>query len=548
MEFPLAQRELTQAGRDRRNYIIRSAIAGLAVAILVVAWMVHSTMLMMTSAGSSGMTAGAEALGQALALTALVVQVGVTFIVAPMLTAGLVSAEKDEGTLGLLLMADLSGRDVFLAKYLRGFLMAELLLLSTLPFASFAALLGGVSVPNAVARLLGFSFYAAGICALGILYSTVSRRAATAFFLTVLSLIPWLGIGAAADAFVLYPIGFDNFAVGLPSMLQEFRTVNQALGIVLPQSAVAAVVGLAASGLAIRLLPGQVYASDAPRRQHSLARRNKWRRWLRVEPGERFVAAGASGFAANLSPWPLRVLAFVALMAIDALPCVGEFIVIALMSYDILSSMHAARRDGALDELVLTPLPDRALAQAIFRANFRAALFYGLPMVSVAFIGTVLTTVAFGFMGAGSLQGWLLAGMLEGPFAIGIRLATLLVSPLPDICFVLAMTGLLSYIGIQRGTPVQQTLLALLATVVLMIIVGLPTPFLSVFFTAVPAMGAPGGFTSYDQFAMLGSLLGSFIEAIGNAGAAILFFVLLAEGVRRHLVAQPQIYIATERR
>lgn len=547
MEFPLAQRELTQAGRDRRFYIIRTVLAGAAVIVLLVAWMFRSLTLMATG-GATGLTGGAEAMGQALADTALGVQLVVTFLAAPLLSAGLVTTEKEEGTLGLLLLADLSGRDLFLSKYLRAFLLTQLLLLSTLPFVSFAALLGGVSVPDAAARLVLFGCYAAALCAVGLLFSTVAGRAASALFLTMLFTSAWVLLTTAVDVYVLPALGFDNLHVGVIWAMEDYRSLAQGLATVLPQMAIAAAIGLTAAALAIRLLPRQACASDAPRRFVPTARRAVWRRRLRVEPAEHFVFSGSAGFLGHLRPWPLRILALVALTAVAFLPCAGDFIIIALMSYDILSSMYAARRDGAMDELVLTPLPDSALARAIYRANLRAAFFYGVPMLAAALIWSATTTVLMGLTGASSLGAWATQQILHGPWLFGLQLGTLALSVASDVAFILAMTALLSYIGIQRGSPTQQTGLALLASLAISVLVGLPTPFLSTFLVALPSVASGGGslLMQMPSYQALGAMVGALIEGAGFGGIAILFYYLLTEGVRRHLISQPQIYLPTQ--
>ncbi|MDX9974926.1 MAG: hypothetical protein RBU21_18200 [FCB group bacterium] len=549
MEFPLAQRELTQAGRDRRTYILRTVLAGGAVVFLLLTWLSRSFLIMATGPSTGNLMGGAEVMGQSLAMTAQGIQLAAAFLVAPIVSAGLICTERQEGTLGLLLMADLSGRDVFLAKFLRAFLFTELLLISMLPFASFAALLGGVSIPEVAARLLALTFYTAAVCAVGLLFSALSRRPATAFFCTLLFTLAWLYGTHLLDAYALPALGLDAYRFGVLALYASYLTFDDLRYMVLPQSLLAVVIAVFAALLTIRILPGLVSPGSAPVRKRRSTTRGLRRRFF-FNPAAQIVASGSGGFISGLRPGPVRALVFIVVALLSGIPtCLGGLLVDALMFYDILSSLHAARRDGSLDELVLTPLSERDLARAIFRASLRSALFFGAAGAVFALgsqaVQLFLNTTFWATVTPNSVVS-LSDFRAEHLFGIALTVVNAVLKILLPLGSVIMGAAIASYIGVQRGGAARHTATCLAISVFL---VGFLT--FAYYFIFVSLMTA-------GQIANLPVLWESYAGELGQLAASVLnlgvyalltfaFFSMLASSVRGHLIAQPEIYIAVAR-
>jgi ABC-type transport system involved in multi-copper enzyme maturation permease subunit len=543
MELPLAQRELRQVGRDRRTYILRAALAGGAVAVLYFTWFIRSFTIMAMSRGQGNLTGGAEVLGQSLAITAQGVQLLATFLIAPIVSAGLICTERQEGTLGLLLMADLSGRDVFFAKFLRAFLFIELLLISMLPFTAFASLLGGVSVPDVAAGLLVLTFYAAAICSLGLFFSALARRPAMAFFLTVIATLAWVGLTYEIDLRLLPALGITQIRLSVLALFSDFLRYDDILTTIVPQAVAASVVGIVAALLTIRLLPRLVAPAPASRRSSRPAQRSVWRRELFNNPGARIVASGSTGFISGIRPWPLRIPVFFILVGLSAIPgCGSALIVKSIMFYDILSSLYASKRDGSLDELILTPLPDHALARSIFIACLRTAIFYGLAG-AVATGGMALYSLSMGrsiffLMGNASQMQLLSALDPTGILQILLQILGVALTALIPIAASVSGAAIAAYIGTERGTPVSQTVTAmavsLFVSAALTFIYYISLAFLQVF-TA----------TRSTEAFYLSSLATQLLHVGCQFLVAFAFFSMLSDSVRRRLASQAAIYVPT---
>ena len=206
LTMPMANKELARSARDKRTYALRLVVVGLPAAVIFFMWLAAAM-------SGSRATGTPDSVGSFLAQMVTVFQFAVVLLFIPLSTAGLIAQEKQDRTLGLLLLADLRGTDIYLAKFVSAFIQAELLILSGLPILAFSALLGGVSVPAMALRVLLFSVWAAAVCSLGLFWSTHSNRPGTALFFTVLTLVVW--IATPAVTWMLSPfmrlVGFRVF-------------------------------------------------------------------------------------------------------------------------------------------------------------------------------------------------------------------------------------------------------------------------------------------------------------------------------------------------
>ncbi len=132
--LPIAERELRVASRRKATYRTRFWSVSLATAIFLSVVAVLQT---------QGMPSGR--LGQSLFQVMSSVCFVYCILVGARTTADCLSEEKREGTLGLLFLTDLKGRDVVFGKMVASSLNAFYGLLAMLPFLGLPLLLGGVT-------------------------------------------------------------------------------------------------------------------------------------------------------------------------------------------------------------------------------------------------------------------------------------------------------------------------------------------------------------------------------------------------------------------
>ena len=129
----------------------------------------------------------------------------VTFLAAALITlagmghfANAITEEKEEGTLGLLLLADISPLSILLGKSTNRILSAWLIFAAQFPFALLSLTLGGITVTQIASAYLSLAAYLFLIANLALFISVVSRRTGEALAaMGVLSIllhgtVPWL--------------------------------------------------------------------------------------------------------------------------------------------------------------------------------------------------------------------------------------------------------------------------------------------------------------------------------------------------------------------
>lgn len=186
--LPMVHRELRIASRKRGTYVSRAVVAG----IVVLLWLVLSA----ANARSMSTSSLAKSLFWTYGILALLYALlsGVFF------TADSLSAERRDGTLGLLFLTDLKGFDVVLGKLAATSWHGVYSLLVIVPVLGLPLLMGGVSymeMARLVVVILDAMFYS---LALGLLISTLCRRLVTVVAGTFVLLLfqcvgPWILAG-----------------------------------------------------------------------------------------------------------------------------------------------------------------------------------------------------------------------------------------------------------------------------------------------------------------------------------------------------------------
>ncbi len=187
--FPIVDRELRVAARQRSTYWLRLAAALIGLLIgwgFLLASLVFGTGIIHLGSGLFGMLTW---LSLAAALSA-----GVFF------TSDCLSEEKREGTLGLLFLTDLRGYDVAFGKLLATSLRGGFALLAVFPVLAITLLLGGVTGGQLWRTLLAIVNALVFSLVVGLFVSVFSRDSQRALAGTVGLLLLFLAGAPLADS------------------------------------------------------------------------------------------------------------------------------------------------------------------------------------------------------------------------------------------------------------------------------------------------------------------------------------------------------------
>ncbi|TVQ89964.1 MAG: hypothetical protein EA397_13470 [Deltaproteobacteria bacterium] len=188
-------RETTRSARRWQTYAARSGFSALLLGVLVFGiWS-------MTFVASQDLldNDNAPLMGRALFITFTVIQMLIGLLMAPVVTAKAVIEERIEGTLDLMVLTPLSGRQLLTGKVAARLLWLGTIVLGSLPLLALAVTLGGVAVTEVVLATLGNAVSLVVMGALGAFFGLFTRSP----MLALLASAGW-----AFLAFLLLPAGF----------------------------------------------------------------------------------------------------------------------------------------------------------------------------------------------------------------------------------------------------------------------------------------------------------------------------------------------------
>ncbi len=374
LKFPLVYNELLRQARRADTYWSRLGVIVLALCPIFVMWIF---------ARVYGATEMEEAsyVSVTMLMYVLMMQFIVAFLAAPIMASNAITQEKEDATLGLLMMADLRGWDIVLAKYTSVELRIATLMLCASPFYAFAAIFGGVDIPAMLMCAAILFVCASAMAACGVFYSTIVRHSSMAGSLTLLTAAVCTATITALNRLV-FPVSLDPTAGIRRSLVSSWQLgADKVLSESAPGLVLVSALGLAFLCAAVAALPAQVFQEvKRPAHLDAKLRRSSTTYW-RQDPVARLVASCVGGISLAGRHIVLRILGFMGICIILLLPIAGWMFVMVVLFREILLSMERLRNDGTLDDFVLTPHLDTQLGIAFWWGHVRAARIYLLLLL-----------------------------------------------------------------------------------------------------------------------------------------------------------------------
>ncbi len=365
--LPIVERELRVATRRPMTYWSRVMAA--LVAITLTIWMV----------GTLGRIFTPELVGAKIFRTLSTLAFFFCLFPGVVLTADCLSEEKRAGTLGLLFLTDLKGYDVVFGKLVATSLRAFYAFLAILPLMALPFFLGGVTAGEfwrMIAVLANTLFFS---LALGMLFSAASWQEQWAMLGTSLLIImmafivPYLGgIFSLLNLQTPFRLAYDGaFQKEMGAFVFSWVRIHLlAWGCLLVASHVV-LLSWRKKELAPAEVPGQASGLFswpwAPRRKYcggnpiewlGVMGQKTWFIWISLLVP---LAVWGLGFARNGKSWwhPGKVF-----LIVVGWHCIFQF----WIAWEASRSLNAARRTGALEQVLSTPLTSTEIIDGLMRA------------------------------------------------------------------------------------------------------------------------------------------------------------------------------------
>lgn len=187
--LPLLAKELIEQSARRRTYAIRTLYAVLLFAFaLLIFW----------ASVYQEVTSPLDVLGRGreIFMAVVMLQVGGVFLFMPAITCGVITAEKERNTIGLLLLTRLGPTTILLEKLLGRLVPMGTFLLLSLPLMGFAYSLGGITQQQVWVAIWALAITAVQVGALALACSAFFRTTVQSFIATyVLGFLMYFGWG-----------------------------------------------------------------------------------------------------------------------------------------------------------------------------------------------------------------------------------------------------------------------------------------------------------------------------------------------------------------
>jgi ABC-type transport system involved in multi-copper enzyme maturation permease subunit len=171
LDNPVIMKELRGRMRGRQAFVLLTVYLGL-IALFIV--MIYNTVFGI--AGVSFNPGDRQIAGKVIFGTVVLLELLLLSFIAPGLTAGAITAERERQTFDLLRTTLLSASSLVLGKLGSAFGYLLLLILTALPIQSLAFLLGGVGLGEMVVSSVMLIVTAIFFCTLGLFFSSFMKR------------------------------------------------------------------------------------------------------------------------------------------------------------------------------------------------------------------------------------------------------------------------------------------------------------------------------------------------------------------------------------
>jgi ABC-type transport system involved in multi-copper enzyme maturation permease subunit len=177
---PIFERDVRITGRRRATYVFRAVYPALLLGITAIAYVGTSDSLARQANGRVAELQALQKLAPQLTLTIAWAQFALLMMIAPVLTAPALCEEKRARTLGSLLTTPLSNLQVVLGKLASRMVHVVILVAASTPLLLAARVFGGVDTETIVAVLAITLTSALVAASMGLHFSVVHKRPATA--------------------------------------------------------------------------------------------------------------------------------------------------------------------------------------------------------------------------------------------------------------------------------------------------------------------------------------------------------------------------------
>lgn len=199
---PLAGKELLARMRGPRTFVV-------ATLLLLPLAAVAGGLYTMVAAAPAGDSMTSAPIGKLFFAAVTAVELGLICLLAPALTADLISGERERQTLDLLLVTPLSRRQIVVGKLVAALGSLLLLIVLALPIQAISVLIGGVGLEELAAGLWLLTLTAVTYGCVGLWWSARLRTTRAALLLSYVTTL--IGVGALPLGLVLLVLGRGMF-------------------------------------------------------------------------------------------------------------------------------------------------------------------------------------------------------------------------------------------------------------------------------------------------------------------------------------------------
>ena len=203
---PLASKELLARMRGPRTFVV---VTLLLLPLAAVAGGFYATIALSTTNDMGNTTP----VGKLFFAAVTAVELGLICLLAPALTADLISGERERQTLDLLLVTPLSRRQIVLGKLVAALGSLLLLIVLALPIQALAVLIGGVGLEELLVGLLLLGLTATTYGCVGLYWSARLRTTRGAMLFSYVTTL--LGVVGLPILLLLLAIGNGAFGMRL---------------------------------------------------------------------------------------------------------------------------------------------------------------------------------------------------------------------------------------------------------------------------------------------------------------------------------------------